>query len=67
MTHDFIPAGRLTLQARCDPLLATAIRTAAARDRISASDFLRLAVLEKLRALGLDPAFEQSKGGPHVR
>jgi len=55
------------LHIRAPHWLTVAVRNAAARDLLSVSDYARLALLDRLRARGIDPAIEQStKGGPHV-
>jgi hypothetical protein len=44
------------IQIRTPPQLSNAIRTAANRDLLSVSAYVRQALVQKLRASGIDPA-----------
>jgi hypothetical protein len=47
------------LHIRAPAALAEAVRSAAARDMGSISDFVRRCLLKELRSLGIDPAINQ--------
>jgi hypothetical protein len=51
-----------SLRVRCPPSLPPAIDTAAARNLMTASEYIRRSVIDRLRADGIDPSGLTSLG-----